>query len=425
MYEHTTSANVFEMNKKVLFLFCALFVGQIKSDSCSDDFFKCFSELADSFFKNIPEIEHIDTSESIPGFKQVKDVELRSIAELTQSIQDELFKQIQSHVVDDAVVVTDNPKTQIQVKTFSHYYFEDSFLPNLENINPESDENETDKVNKDQIFTPLEAKTVNVESDGKDVSEQFTIQNQIPEDIVTLLNQINDQNHKALSEETKIININNSSLKDLTNTSKEQKTTIEDTSPRSAELIDSKNKDAIKQVTYNHSSVTPVIQIKQKTDYKPLANHTEKNEEKLSQKELGEKQSNYKHTRQNEPNDNTENLLTDKQFEKDIRENIIQTDDDNDYDTEDATDYPQIDYIDLYKDTTNEENVYVPTESPKAVIDIKEEIVENVEEYSLEIDTDLNNYTYVSLYTVYFINNIIQGIIILEISDTLIYNQQG
>lgn len=70
--------------------------------------------------------------------------------------------------------------------------------------------------------------------------------------------------------------------------------------------------------------------------------------------------------------------------QKDISENEIPLSDDmlSYYDSveDNSTDYPIIDYVELYKDITNEENIYNPTEVPFTG-DIRDHIQEKVVEY--------------------------------------------
>lgn len=364
------------MNKKcIIIVFCAIFIGQTKSEGCFEDFFKCFSEFTDSFFRNNTETEHVNVEKTPEGFKQVKDVHIKTIQELTDSIQNELLRQTNYHS-NGAVVVTDNPKTQIFVQTYFSNFFEDSFIPDFERINIEYN-NEEEKAKE----TSYDAKEhVNIENS----SSSPTISNTTIPPTAT--------NSLAITSKTTI---------DLKNA--DEKHVILD-SPVTTEKPDNnkhvtKLQEPIEKVTTKHNTqkiqnTEPQNVLSEKTSatnniHNEMSNINNKQEEKIN--------------RSSTPNRNTQKELRKNQFEKDIRQNIIQTDDEEDYDVEDATDYPQIDYIDLYKDTTNEENEYVPTDSPEsATIDIKDEIIENVEEYSLDITTELDNDTYVSRYTVYF-----------------------
>lgn len=83
-----------------------------------------------------------------------------------------------------------------------------------------------------------------------------------------------------------------------------------------------------------------------------------------------------------------------KDFIKDIKANEISLNYDSYYDSLDdnSTDYPVIDYIDLYKDTTNEEHFYEGTE-PNNIRDI---IQEKTVDYTLQIDEPDDTYTSVS-----------------------------
>lgn len=83
---------------------------------------------------------------------------------------------------------------------------------------------------------------------------------------------------------------------------------------------------------------------------------------------------------------------------KNDKENEILTDpdiiDSLNSDDENFTDYPNIDYVEIYKDTTNENVEYVPTEPPvgtdslRAEIDRQENEIENIIEHSVSVLND-------------------------------------
>lgn len=406
------------MIKKCLFL-CVLLV--FKTECCVDDFFKCFSEFTESFFGTNSKIEHVNASvDRLPeDYKQVKDVGVESIQDITSAIQKELFKRIKSETAD--VVVTDNPKTKIYVKTFSYDF---GFIPGFSGFDFDSGENE-EEVKSIQF----DSKTTNSDENGEfspeigtlssdDISntdlqnkttentnENLTFQNSSLGEITTYeMNETSVYESNLKSNQTttssimqkldKNIQSNNKTF-DL-NKPKQETNTQESTTPITVKTIqkDKENKSVIVKLSNNNQKITINIpEITSKTDtFEYTTQNTQANTLKIA--------------KSNKTNESTkpdqlivtEISITEKQFEKDIRENLIE-DDESDYRLDDSTDYPQIDYIDLYKDTTNEENLYVPTDKPK--MDIKDEIVENIEEYSLEIDTGLDNDNFVSTKRIY------------------------
>lgn len=377
------------MIKKCLFLFCVLCVVQTKSD-CADNFLKCFSDFAESFFHNITEIEHVNAStENIPeDYKQVKDVEIKTLEDITDSIQDEFFKHLNSRVASDVVAVTDNPKTKIFVKTFS-YSFGDSFLSGLENFKFNSDEYETEeeaeKVEQVEKVDQTEKvnQTKNLQGNEKYETEQFTIEDRstTTEQITDIINKENKNHEPIITNEgsasipAKSVNI------DMKNNTQEQNMT-EITASALTTMHPNHNTQKLSEKEPKKDIPAKILQINNSNEHISTTNNT--NNTNQEQKQLEDKSL----ARTVNPNHNKQKNLAVLQFEKDIRENLIQTDDEKyDYNIEETSDYPQIDYIDLYKDTTNEENEYVPTVSPTP-IDMNDEIVENVEEYSLEIETD-------------------------------------
>lgn len=407
------------MNLKYLIILSTVLlqVATVKSDC--DDYLKCISDFLSGVFDNVSFVKRNDSYvANNPVDENNTSVKIFEIGDFGKSLEEVLsdvtslineeIKENLKIISESNVFKSGHNDTDIYVKT---YKLDGKNVLNISEINSLANINITDKINNTDISKDvLEVAPISLEDSNRkgldiapvslsaiDNSTKVPTTSNNIDSVIVPITTYTDMTLKTLDNMT-VIKTEDKYLKDSEITKSTTISTKDNVEIKTyffipENVIEIKGNEELTSAvpvlytdstsTFTFSTRTP---IELKNDFSTtVLTSTEKvgiiikdDENIVQNKEINDvlttikpmdltvKGSQFK-----QPKPVTYNITSAQKFNDiiNIEENEISNESFEDYEIEDnATDYPIIDYIDLYKDTTNENIIYIPTETPTNII---------------------------------------------------------
>lgn len=416
------------MNLKHLILLSTVLLQVVYVKSDCDDYLTCLSDFFSGFFVDVHNgtfVENnndtrVNSTDLIEDGERNASVRLFEIEDFGKSLEKVLFdvtSLIREEIEDNLKIISESNvfrtvdnKTDIYVKT---YDLDRKDIANITEMNSKPNIDISDKINKNGFKNVLNIAPISLTtySEIYDSTKEPTTSNDNHSVPKIATKTTNTENNINLNTSNKIAEIDNSLPTTSTTVSTATKTTdnfeIKTYFFIPEDVIQIKeNVELINTVpvfTTDLTTALPISTIASNDFTTELSNSAQSTEiiKKLVEEKYLEKQDDNIDLTTIKPSESSDrnshpklsnaviyNITKVQEFNDiiNVRENeILNESFELDYEMDDnATDYPIIDYIDLYKDTTNENVVYIPTEIPTNVISGVNNDLNNVIEYTNE-----------------------------------------